>query len=39
LRGQEFADFGEEFCVIGDDGEGIAFRAENWFGQATRFRE
>ena len=38
LRAEVLANFREELVVVGDDGEGIAFRAGSWFGQANGSR-
>jgi hypothetical protein len=38
LSTEVLADFGEKLVVVGDTGEGIAFRAGGWFGQANGFR-
>src|SRR5262249_11676351 len=36
---EELAHVAEQFRVIGDDGQGVAFRVESKFGQAARFRD
>jgi len=38
LRDKRVTDFGKELVVVGDDGQGIAFRAGGWFGQESEFR-
>src|SRR5258707_5282 len=38
LSAEVLAYLREELTVVGNDGEGIAFRAEGWFGQASGFR-
>ncbi len=38
LSAEVLADFGEKLIVVGNDGEGIAFRAGGWFGQSNGFR-
>ena len=38
LRAKLLTDFGKELVVVGDDGQGIAFRAGGWFGQESEFR-